>query len=429
MAANPDPREHHAALVDEDGALALLYGPGAAGGEDAKKRLTHLADFFLESTGKPATSLVTAAGRTELGGNHTDHQHGRVLAASVNLDTVAAAAPTGENTIRVLSAQYPTDTVELGDWKPRAEEEGHSIALVRGICRSLVDRGFTLGGATIATDSRVPSGSGLSSSAAFEVLICEVLNHLFCGDSLDAVQIAQIGQFAENTYFGKPSGLLDQMACASGGIIEVDFADPENPVRQSIDFSLADSGYALCIIDSGADHSDLTDDYAAITEEMRAVAQHFGAPYLREVEPERFWKDLAAVRTAVGDRAALRAIHFFEEDARVPQQGAALRDGRFADYLALVNASGESSATLLQNIHSPNSTVNQDVGVAIALARHLLGGRGAVRVHGGGFAGTIQAYVPTMEVEDFRRRIDEVLGEGACQVLQIRAVGTAVLAG
>lgn len=408
--------------------LIELYGPREADVDAARSRLTDLCKFFSDQVGQPATSMHTAAGRTELGGNHTDHQHGNVLAGSVNLDTVAAAATTAANEIRVISTRYPADVVKVGDWEPRPEEEGRSIALVRGICRALSDRGYTLSGATIATDSRVPGGSGLSSSAAFEVLLGGVLNHLFCEDSLDDVEIAQIGQFAENAYFGKPSGLLDQMACSVGGVIEVDFGDPTHPELHRIDFSLTDAGYALCIIDSGADHSDLTDDYAAITEEMGAVAKYFDAPYLRAVDPDRFWADLAGVRAHAGDRATLRAIHFFNEDARVPEQAAALKEGRMDDYLQLVNDSGESSAVLLQNVYSAASPTEQAVGVTIALARHLLGSEGAVRVHGGGFAGTVQAYVPTAQVDSFRHGIDKVLGDGACQVLQIRPVGGAVLA-
>lgn len=412
-----------------DSLLATLYGSRPADIEDARTRFKKLTDFFEDEVGHAPTSLHTAAGRTELGGNHTDHQHGSVLAASVSLDSIAAAARTDTTTIEVISAQYPPDVIELGDWQARPEEEGKSVALVRGICQALCERGFKLGGAAIATDSRVPGGSGLSSSAAFEVLVAGALNHLFCGNELSEVEIAQIGQYAENTYFGKPSGLLDQMACSVGGVISVDFGDPGHPLLERIDFSLSETGYALCIIDSGADHADLTDDYTAITEEMKAVAEYFGQPYLRAVDPDLFWADLAGIRAAVGDRAVLRAIHFFDEDARVPLEARALEEGRFGDFLSLVNNSGESSATLLQNIYSAAEPENQAVGLTIALARHLLGGKGAVRVHGGGFAGTVQAYVPDLQVDSFRSAMDAVLGAGACQVLQIRSVGGAVLAG
>lgn len=419
------------ALVNQlsDADLAELYGPTPNEITQARQRLEDLITLFEKDAGEEPTSLYTAAGRTEMGGNHTDHQHGNVLAASVNLDSVAAAAKNDQGVVRVISAQYPADVVKVGDWAPRPEEEGKSIALVRGICGALAERGYDIGGATIATHSNVPGGSGLSSSAAFEVLIARVLNHLFCDDELGSVELAQIGQYAENVYFGKPSGLLDQMASSVGGVISVDFGDPDHPVVERIDFSMPESGHVLCIIDSGADHADLTDDYSAITEEMGAVARYFDQPHLREVAPEEFWADLAGARAAAGDRAVLRAIHFFNEDKRVPEQSKALAEGHFDEFLQHVKDSGHSSATLLQNIYSDSAPTQQAVGLSVALAEQLLAGRGAVRVHGGGFAGTVQAYVPQDEAEDFKTAVDAVLGEGACAIVRIRRTGGAVIAG
>lgn len=412
-----------------DQKLGELYGPTEAEILGARARLEDLVSFFEEASGTLPTTLVSAAGRTEMGGNHTDHQHGNVLAASVNLDSVAAACRNDEGVIRVISAQYPADEVKVGDWEKRSEEEDSSVSLVRGICRALSDRGYTLGGATIATDSRVPGGSGLSSSAAFEVLIGNTLNHLFCNDEVGPVEIAQIGQYAENVYFGKPSGLLDQMSSSVGGVIAVDFGVPQEPDVRQISFDMGATGHALCIIDSGADHADLTHDYAAITEEMGQVATYFGQPHLREVAPEDFWADLSGVREAVGDRAVLRAMHFFNEDALVPKQALALQQGRFADFLDLVKASGLSSQTLLQNIYSDSQPTHQAVSVTIALAQQLLGTKGAVRVHGGGFAGTVQAWVPAQDVPWFQAEMNKVLGEGACEVVRIRPIGGAVIAG
>lgn len=414
-------------LSDQE--LSDLYGPTEAEIVGARARLENLVSFFEDATGTQPTTLVSAAGRTEMGGNHTDHQHGNVLAASVNLDSVAAGAKNDEGVIKVISAQYPADVVKVGDWAVRPDEMDKSVSLVRGICRALSDRGYTLGGCTIATDSRVPGGSGLSSSAAFEVLIGNTLNHLFCNDEVGPVEIAQIGQYAENVYFGKPSGLLDQMACSVGGVIAVDFGIPAEPDVRQVDFDMANTGHVLCIIDSGADHADLTHDYAAITEEMGEVAAYFGQPHLREVDPEQFWADLAGVRDAAGDRAVLRAMHFFNEDAIVPKQALALQQGRFTDFLELVRTSGLSSQTLLQNIYSDSQPTHQAVSVTIALAQQLLGTRGAVRVHGGGFAGTAQAWVPAQDVAWFKAEMDKVLGEGACEIVRIRPIGGAVIAG
>lgn len=411
---------------DLDGRLAQIYVTDRAVAQ-ARTKLGSLLDEFTSDYPELTPSLYTAAGRTEMGGNHTDHQHGRVLAASVDMETVAVAAPNGTRIIRVTSTQYPEDVVDLDDLEPKPEEEGKSIALVRGIARNLVDRGYSLEGATILTLSGVPGGSGLSSSAAFEVLIGNVLSHLFCNDELSPVEIAKIGKYAENVYFGKPSGLMDQMACSIGGIIGIDFADPNEPAITEVHFDLASSGYVMCIVDSGADHADLTEDYADITREMRAVARYFKKEYLRDVNPEEFWENLSGVRESIGDRAAARAAHFFGDNARVGEQVAALSEGRFDDFLKYVEESGRSSGLYLQNLRS-EASADQSVVLTSALADQLLGGSGAVRVHGGGFAGTVQAYVPAEDAETFKSRIEAVLGRGSCSVVTVRPVGGAFIA-
>ncbi len=411
---------------DLDGSLSRIYVTDEAVAGARAKFGSLLAEFTSDFPGL-TPSLYTAAGRTEMGGNHTDHQHGRVLAASVDMETIAVAASNGTRVLRVVSTQYPEDAVDLDDLEPKPEEEGKSIALVRGIARNLSDRGYSLDGATILTLSGVPGGSGLSSSAAFEVLIGNVLGHLFCNDELSPVEIAKVGQYAENVYFGKPSGLMDQMACSVGGIIGIDFADPNEPAITEVNFDLASSGYVMCIIDSGADHADLTEDYADITREMRAVARYFEKDFLRDVSPEEFWNGLTGVRESVGDRAAARAAHFFGDNARVGEQVAALSEGRFDDFLKYVEESGRSSGLYLQNLRSESSD-DQSVVLTSALADQLLAGKGAVRVHGGGFAGTVQAYVPTEEAEGFKSRMESVLGNGSCAVVTVRPVGGAFVA-
>ena len=409
-----------------DARLAEVYGPPIAL-PSLRARYTELIEEFSQNfPGIPAT-LFSSPGRTEMGGNHTDHQLGRVLAGSVSLDMIACGGVNDSRTIRIAQAGYPDTVIDIDDLDIHPEEAGDSTALVRGVARGLADRGYALGGVSVAIASGVPSGSGLSSSAAYEVLIGVILNHFFCDDDVDAVELAQIGQFAENQFFGKPCGLLDQLACSVGGVVYVDFGDPTTPKVERIEIDMA--GHALCTINSGADHADLTHEYASIIDEMKVVAAYFGARYLSEVQPARFWAELADVRAQAGDRAVLRAIHFFEDNARVPLQAAALREGRFADFLDCVTASGLSSATQLQNLYVASDPQQQAVGVTIAVAKHLLGGAGAVRVHGGGFAGTVQAYVPEAQVAEFAAAMDTVLGAGSCHVLSIRPVGGAVIAG
>ena len=376
--------------------------------------------------GRPARFVFSAPGRTELGGNHTDHQLGRVLAGAVSVDTLAAVSPNGEDVIRVQSEGYPLCTVSLADLSIRPEDFGSTLSLIRGVAARISQLGHSVSGFDAYVTSRVLPGSGLSSSAAFEVLLGTVINHLdACG--LNAIQIAQIGQYAENVYFGKPCGLMDQMASSVGGIVTIDFADRENPVVEPLRFDFASCGHALCIVNSGADHADLTDEYAAIPREMRAVCDLFGKEHLREVDEDEFYARLPQVRAAAGDRAVMRSMHFFEDNRRVAKQVEALKANDFARFLDLVNESGRSSWLYLQNVVPTGSTLHQELGLSLALAARFLQGRGASRVHGGGFAGTIQAFVPLDLLDSFRAGMEAVLGEGSCQVLSIRPEGGVLL--
>ena len=403
-------------------ALIGLYGEQAAADQLARYQK---ALAGLEATFGPCgqAALFSAPGRTEIGGNHTDHQRGRVLAGSVNLDVIAAVAPSGDRTIRVQSEGFPMDEVDLDDLSIREEERNTSAAIVRGIAAWFAQHGCELQGFNAYTTSNVLKGSGLSSSAAFEVLVGNIINSLFNGDRCDAVRLAQIGQYAENVYFGKPSGLLDQMASSVGGMVTIDFQDNANPVVERVDYDFAASGHALCIIDSGADHADLTDEYAAVTRELKEVCAHFGKDVLREVLEEEFYAALPTLRMKAGDRAVLRAIHIYNDNRRVTAQVEALRRGDFDAFLALITESGLSSWRMLQNVVPAGYTHHQEVAVALALCERLLGGRGACRVHGSGFAGTVQAFVPLDMLEAFRSGIDRVLGAGTCHVLTIRPVG------
>lgn len=379
--------------------------------------------MFETVFGHAPTHLFSAPGRSELSGNHTDHQRGCVLAAAVNLETLAWVAENGTRMIRVQSEGYPLCQIDLDQLEIRPEEYNTTMALIRGIVARFVQLGCPVRGFDAYVTSTVLPGSGLSSSAAFEVLIGTVCNHLFFGEKCTPVEIAQIGQYAENVFFGKPCGLMDQTASAVGNIIEIDFGDPLSPVVRQIDFDFESSGYVLCIIDSGADHADLTEEYAAITQELKAVAGVFGKSVLREVPEAEFYSRVGQVRAAAGDRGVLRAIHIYEENRRVSRQVAALRKGDLETFLALVTESGLSSWMYLQNVIPCGRSGCQEVAFALAMAKHYLGGRGACRVHGGGFAGTIQAFVPKDLAESFTRSMDAVLGQGACHILSVRPQG------
>lgn len=409
--------------------LQSLCGLDSSELGEKRQRLEQLMNRYGEKFGAESkVALFSSPGRTEMGGNHTDHQHGCVLAGPVNLDMLACAGENGSTIARILSEGYPAIEIDLTELTPKQEENGSSAALVRGIASRLKDMGYTIGGFNACVDSTVLGGSGLSSSAAYEILIGIIMNHLFCQDELDAVTIAQIGQYAENKFFGKPCGLMDQLACAVGGIISIDFNDPAVPDVNKIHYDLRSSGYVLCIIDSGADHADLTDEYAAVSAEMHAVASYFGKEFLREVDEKQFWQNLADIRKQVSDRAILRAMHFFADNQTALKEAQALEKDDFQYFLSLVNQSGHSSATLLQNLFCTARPQEQAVPLTIALAQHLLGGEGAVRVHGGGFAGTVQAYVPVAQQETFRAGMEAVLGAGSCHFLCIRQEGGIVIA-
>lgn len=367
--------------------------------------------------------VFSAPGRTEISGNHTDHQCGCVLAAAVNLEAVADVWLNGTNNIWIQSQGYPTIKVELDDLSVREEEKNSTAALIRGVAYSFVQRGAKLQGFGAVVNSTVLPGSGLSSSAAFEVLFGTILNELFFDKKLSAVEIAQIGQYAENVYFGKPCGLMDQMVSSVGGLVYIDFENPQEPVIDKIDFDLAKAGYALCIIDSGADHADLTDEYAAIPTEMREVAAFFGKEVLRQIPADTFYSALPELRGKVPDRAILRAIHIYQENSRVLKQAEALKSGNMDTFLQLVKESGRSSWMYLQNISPTGAVEHQEVAVALALCDVLLQGRGAYRVHGGGFAGTVQAFVPFDMLDAFISGIEAVLGADKCHVLNIRPQG------
>ena len=367
--------------------------------------------------------VFSAPGRTEISGNHTDHQCGCVLAAAVNLETVADVRLNGTNNIWVQSEGYPTIKVNLDDLSVHEEEKNTTAALIRGVAYSFVQRGAKLEGFDAVVNSTVLPGSGLSSSAAFEVLFGTILNELFFDKKLTAVEIAQIGQYAENVYFGKPCCLMDQMASSVGGLVYIDFENPENPVIEKINFDLAKAGYALCIIDSGADHADLTDEYAAIPYELKEVCDFFGKEVLRQIPEEDFLAALPNLRNHVSDRAILRAIHVYQENKRVKVQAAALRNEDLYAFFHLVRQSGHSSWMYLQNIYPSGSIRKQEVALALALCDTLLQGKGAYRVHGGGFAGTVQAFVPFDLLPKFKEGIENVLGEGKCHVLNIRNDG------
>ena len=361
----------------------------------------------------------SAPGRVELGGNHTDHQHGCVLAAAVDLEMRAAVTPNHDGVIRVFSQVFAPVEVALGDWTPRPEERNTTAALVRGMAAQFIRRGAALTGLDMRVTSQVPVGSGLSSSAAFEVLLGRVFSGLCCGGSVSPEDIARMGQTAERDYFGKPCGLMDQMASSVGGLVYMDFADPVHPAMERIDCDLGASGYGLFIVDSGADHADLTADYAAIPAELEQVCRVFGAEVLRQVDETEFYRRLPAVRAVAGDRAALRAIHVFDENRRAAAEAEALRKRDFPAFLALVNASGASSWQYLQNVTSGDPR-QQALAVTLAVCRRALGGQGAVRVHGGGFAGTALAFVPDDRREMFRRTVEQTLGVDKCRLLSVR---------
>ena len=405
-----------------DPQLAMLYGQDAL--EEQRARYGRAAAAFLALYGdRPDARFYSAPGRTELIGNHTDHNLGQVLAASVSLDIVAVAAPNGEDCIRVQSEGYPADMVTLDDLSPRGEEVNHSASLIRGTAARFRQLGHAAGGFDAYTVSDVPKGSGLSSSAAFEVLIGVILNDLYNGAALSAPALARIAQYTENTYFGKPSGLMDQTASAVGGIISIDFAEKEKPLIQAVDVDLSSSRYSLCIVETGGSHADLTREYAAVTEEMGAVASALGVKHLRETSREVLLAALPRLRETVGDRAILRSLHFFDENQRVAKGVEALRAGDLEGFKRQLLRSGHSSFEYLQNIYASSLPRFQGLSLALCLAQGLLEGQGAWRVHGGGFGGTTLNLVPEELTEEFRTVMENAFGPGCCHFVRIRSYG------
>ncbi len=385
--------------------------------------LDRFEEVFPQQAKESDIFLFSAPGRTEIGGNHTDHQRGRVLAASVDMDSIAAAAVRNDSVIEVLSEGFPMCRIDISDLSAKKEEENTTMSLIRGVAAAFAQRGCKVGGFSMTASSNVLPGSGISSSASFEVLVGNVINTLFFDEKVDAVEIAQIGQYAENVYFGKPSGLMDQMACSVGNLLTIDFKDKEKPQVRKLDVDFDSCGLALCIIDSGADHADLTGEYAAIPAELKAICEHFGKEVLREIDRKDFIDQIGVLREKAGDRAVLRAVHFYDDNDRVPAQAEALESGNVDEFLRLVRLSGYSSFMYLQNIVPAGSVKKQEMGVTLAMCHEFLGERGAFRVHGGGFAGTAQAFVPLDMVDSFKASIEAALGEGCCHVISIRGVG------
>ncbi|MGI6010284.1 MAG: galactokinase [Ruminococcus sp.] len=384
-------------------------------------RYTEALKQYEALFGQGDVAVYSAPGRSEVGGNHTDHQHGRVLAASVNLDAIAVAGYNEENCVKVVSEGHPMERVELGDLEKQQEEEGTSKGLIRGVLKGLKEKGYQIGGCNIYVTSDVLIGAGLSSSAAFETILGTVFSGMFNGMKVSSVEIAMIGQYAENVYFGKPCGLMDQMACSVGGLIYIDFENPSRPKVEQVDMG-ADP-YSLCIVDTKGSHEDLTEDYAMIPMEMKNAAKAFGKEVLREVDEEEFKKRIPNLRLELGDRSVLRALHFFEENRRVLQQVEALKNGEFPRFLELVKASGDSSFKYLQNVYTNRDVQNQSMSIALAVSEDILKDKGVSRVHGGGFAGTIQAFVRDDFVAQYKEKMEYVFGEGTCRVLKIRRTG------
>lgn len=389
----------------------------------APEKKIALDSGFAAAFGGTPDAYFSAPGRTEVGGNHTDHQRGRVLAGAVNLDTVAAVRKNGTSIIRILSKGYPMCQVDVTELSPVAEEINSTLALIRGVAARFAQLGCQVEGFDAYCESTVLPGSGLSSSAAYEVLIGTIINCLFFDKKVSQPEIAQIGQYAENVFFGKPCGLMDQTASAVGGLVTIDFGDKDHPDIRPVNFDFSTAGHALCVIDSRADHADLTDEYAAITLELKAICEHFGKEVITEIPEEEFYAAIPALRQECGDRAVMRGIHEYNENRRVPQQVECLERGDFQGFLKLVRESGFSSWMYLQNVIPAGYVEHQAMAVALGLCEHYLQGRGAYRVHGGGFAGTVQAFVPFNLLDSFRAGIDAALGEGACHVLSIRPQG------
>jgi galactokinase len=410
-------------ITQENNSLKNLYGNDAEVLQKQAERYAFVLNTFKETYNSNQATVFSSPGRSEIGGNHTDHNHGRVLAGAVNLDNIAAAAINNSGIIRILSVGYPPFEVDLSNLSPDKSEFYTSGSLVRGVCARMKELGFSIGGFDAVIDGGVPKGSGLSSSASFEVLIGTIISELFNNGKLDPITNAIIGQYAENNFFGKPCGLMDQTACAVGGFITIDFEDPSKPIVKKLNFDFTTTGFALVITDTGGNHADLNDEYASLPVEMKSVAKELGASVLREVTLEKIVEAIPALRSKTGDRAILRAYHFQGDNQRVVRQVEALERNDFEAFLQMVIESGYSSYMYNQNIFPVNNVSEQGVSLALALSEMVLKGKGAWRVHGGGFAGTIQAFVPQELLAAYISTLEHVFGEGSCRKLFIRNTG------
>ncbi len=426
---NANQMKTHIANGGIDSVLTHIYGESAVPAQ--KARYASAIDEFAAIYGEDREiTLYSVAGRSELSGNHTDHNHGCVVAASIDLDIIAVAAARNDSVIRIKSEGFPEDEVNFASYNAPVEAKfGSSESIIAGMVQGFLKDGYKVGGFDAYTTSNVLKGSGLSSSAAFEDMVGNILSHMYNDGGVDNVEIAKLAQYSENVFFGKPCGLMDQVACAVGGIVAIDFNDPKTPVIDKVSFDISGAGYNLCIVNTGGNHADLTDDYASVPLEMKAVAAALGKSVLRECDENEVVAAIPALRESLGDRAIMRALHFFEENKRVAKQKAALLAGDLDAFFAEVLASGKSSFCYLQNVYTTKNIAEQGLSLALCLAEKYLSDKsGAWRVHGGGFAGTIQAYVPMSEVEGFRALMDGVFGEGKCIVLRIRPEGAVRIA-
>lgn len=387
-----------------------------------QERINNYQEAFTKRFGNTETSVYSVAGRIEVGGNHTDHQLGKVLCASINLDTLAVCAKTDDNTITIKSDGYEEIAVNISSTDIVPNEKNTTIALIRGVCNKLKEMGYSIGGFNAIVTSDVLTGSGMSSSASFEGLLGVVLNEFYCDNKVDLVEIAKIGQYAENVYFGKPSGLMDQIACVMGGFVYIDFYDKEKPVIETIDSSFLSEKYDVCIVDTGDSHDDLTHEYADIITEMGQIAGFFDEEYLSRVDENQFYRSIKKLKAQFGDRAVLRAMHFFDDNRNVENQRNALKNQDVDTFLALVLASGRSSVSQLQNIYSTTVPSVQGASLILALCKKILGNHGAYRIHGGGFGGTVQAFVPKVLTKTFKEEVEAIMGQGACHVVSVRSI-------
>ncbi len=403
--------------------LADIYGEENV--ESQKERYCEAISEFLSVYGEREVSIFSVPGRSEISGNHTDHNHGKVLAGSINLDIIAIASKTDDGFIKIKSKGFDEDAIDINTYtEPKENDFFKSGALIAGMAKAFELGGYKKGGYIAYTTSNVFKGSGLSSSAAFEVMVGNILNYFYNDGSVDNVEIAKMAQYSENVFFGKPCGLMDQMACAVGGFVYIDFEDTKNPKIEKIDFNLSGAGYALCIVNTGGNHADLNEDYASVPAEMKAVAKELGCEYLRQTSLGQVLANVKELREKVGDRAILRAYHFFNENDRVSAQASYLKENDVESFLEFVIKSGNSSYKYLQNVYTTKNVSEQGLSLALAITENILCDTGAAwRVHGGGFAGTIQAFVPFEQVSAYKEEIDSALGEGACHILRIRPYG------